>query len=38
MDKKLRKTTNLDVEIVNSKLQIKRKFGQVVQIGVCRLT
>ena len=38
MDKKLCKNTNLDVEKVNSKWQIKRKFGQVVQISVCRLT
>ena len=38
MDKKLRKTTNLGVEIMNSKRQVKRKRGHVVQIRVCRLT
>ena len=32
MDKKLRETTNLGVEIVNSKRQVKRKLGHVVQI------
>ena len=38
MAKKLRETTNLGVEIMNSKRQVKRKRGQVVQIRVCRLT
>ena len=32
MDKKLRETTNLGVEIMNSKRQLKRKLGHVVQI------
>ena len=31
MDKKLRETTNLGVEIMNSKRQVKRKLGHVVQ-------
>ena len=30
--------TNLGVEIRNSKRQVKRKLGHVVQIHVCRLT
>ena len=34
MDKKLRETTNLGVEIVNSKRQVKRKLGHVVQFEV----
>ena len=38
MDKKLRETTNLFVEIINSKRQVMGRLGQVVQIGVCRLT
>ena len=38
MDKKLSETTNLGVEIRNSKRQVKRKLGHVVQIRVCRLT
>ena len=38
MAKKLRETTNLGVEIMNSKRQVKRKRGHVVQIRVCRLT
>ena len=38
MDKKLRETTNLGVEIMNSKRQVKRMVGHVVQIRVCRLT
>ena len=38
MDKKLLETTNLCVEIMNSKRQVKRKLGHVVQIRVCRLT
>ena len=37
MDKKLRETTNLCVEIMNSKRQVKMKLGHVVQICVCRL-
>ena len=38
MDKKVRETTNLGVEIMNSKRQVKRKLGHVVQILVYRLT
>ena len=38
MAKKLRETTNLGEEITNSKRQVKRKLGHVVQIRVCRLT
>ena len=38
MDKKLRETTNLIAEIMNSKRQIKGKLGHVVQTRVCRLT
>ena len=39
MDKKLCETTNLCVEIMNSKRQVKGKLGQVhVQIRVSRLT
>ena len=39
MDKKLCETTNLCVEIMNSKRQVKVKLGQVhVQIRVSRLT
>ena len=34
MDKKLRETTNLCVEIINSKRQVKGKLGHVVQIDV----
>ena len=34
MDKKLRETTNLCVEIMNSKRQVKEKLGHVVQICV----
>ena len=29
---------NLVVEIINSKRQVKRKLGHVVEIRVCRLT
>ena len=36
MDKKLRETTNLCAEIMNSKGQVKGKRGHVVR--VCRLT
>ena len=32
----MRETTNLGVEIINSKRQVKRKLGNVVQICVCR--
>ena len=32
MDKKLPETTNLGVEIMNSKRQVKRKIGRVVQV------
>ena len=38
MDKKLRKTTYLCVEIMNSKRQVKGKIGHVVQIRLGRLT
>ena len=38
MDINLRETTNLGVEIMNSKRQVKGKLGHVVQICVCRLT
>ena len=38
MDKKLRETTILGVEIMNSKRQAKRKLGHVVQIRICCLT
>ena len=37
MDKKLRESTNLCVEIMNSKRQVKRILGHVVQISVCSL-
>ena len=36
MDKKLRETTNLCVEIMDSKRQVNGKLGNVVQIRVCR--
>ena len=36
-DKKLPETTNLGVEMMNSKREVKRKLGHVVQIRVCRL-
>ena len=32
----MRETTNLCVEIMNSKRQVKEKLGHVVQIRVCR--
>ena len=38
MDKKLRETTNLCVEIMNSKRQVKGKLDHVVEIRVCRWT
>ena len=38
MDKILRETTNLCVEIMNSKRQVKRKLGHVAQIRVNRFT
>ena len=38
MDEKLRETTYLGVEIMNSKRQVKTKLGHVVKIRVCRLT
>ena len=38
VDKKLRETTYLCVEIMNSKRQVKGKIGHVVQIRFCRLT
>ena len=38
MDKKLRDTTNLGVEIMNSKQQETEKLSHVVQIRVCCLT
>ena len=36
-EKKLRETTNLRVEIMNSKRQAKGKLAHVEQIRVCRL-
>ena len=36
MDEKLREITNLGVEIMNSKRQVKRKLGHVVRFRVCR--
>ena len=38
VDKKLRETTYLCVEIMNSKRQVKGKIGHLVQIRFCRLT
>ena len=38
MDKKLRETTNLGVEIMKGKRQVKRKLDHVVRIHVCRST
>ena len=38
MDKKLRETTNLCVEIMNNKRQIMGKLGHMVQTHVYRLT
>ena len=38
MKNKLRETSNLGVEIMNSNRQVKRKLGHVVQIRVCCLT
>ena len=38
MDNRLRETTYLSVEIINSKQQVKGKLGHVVQIRVCRST
>ena len=38
MEEKLRETTNLCVEIMNSKRQVVGILGHVVQIRVCRLT
>ena len=37
VDKKLREITNLGVEIMNSKRQVKGKLGHVVQIRTCDL-
>ena len=34
MDKNFHETTNLSVEIMNSKRQVKEKLGQVVQLNV----
>ena len=34
MDTKLRETTNLCVELMNSKIQVKGKLGHVVHIDV----
>ena len=34
----MRDTTNLCVEIMNSKRQVRGKLGHVVQLRVCRLT
>ena len=36
VDNKLRETTNLCVEKMNSKRQVSEKLGHVVQTGVCR--
>ena len=36
MDEKLRETTNLCVEMMNSKRQVKEKRGHAVHIRVCR--
>ena len=38
MSKELLETTNLGVEIMSSKRQVKTKLGHVVQIRVRRLT
>ena len=38
MDKKMPETTNLGVEIMNSKRHVKGKLGHLVQLRVCRLT
>ena len=38
MDIKLHETTDLCVEIMNSKRQVKGKLGHVVEIRICRLT
>ena len=38
MDKKLRETTNVCVEIMNSRRQVTGKLGHVVQIRVCCMT
>ena len=38
MDKTLRETTNLCVEIINKKRQVKEKLSHVVQMRVFRLT
>ena len=38
MDEKLPETTNLSVEMMNSKRQVKRNLSHVGQIAVCRLT
>ena len=35
---KLHETTNICVDIMNSKRQVKGKLSHVVQIHVCRLT
>ena len=37
MDKKLRETTSLCVEIMNSERQVKGKLGHGIEIRVCRL-
>ena len=38
MDEKLFETTNVGVEIMNSKQQVMGKLGHVAQIRVCCLT
>ena len=38
MDKKLRETINLCVEIMNRRRQVIGKLGHVVQIRVCCMT
>ena len=38
MDEKLRETTSLRVEVMNSKRQVQGKLGNVVKIRACRWT
>ena len=38
MDKKWRETTNLCLEMMKSKREVKGKLGHVLQLRVCRLT
>ena len=37
MDKKFHETTNLCVEIMDSKRQVMRNLGHMIQIRVCHL-